>query len=59
MSRTVGQVAGRVQQINGNVTSVAAVAEETTGAARGTAEIAAEPNGLAGDLRRTVAMFRY
>ncbi|MGI5239684.1 methyl-accepting chemotaxis protein [Dactylosporangium sp. CA-139066] len=59
MSRTVGQVAGRAQQINDNVTSVAAVAEETTGVARGTAETAAELNGIAGDLRRTVAVFRY
>jgi hypothetical protein len=41
------------------VTSVAAVAEETTGVARGTVGTAAERNGIAADLRRTVAVFRY
>ncbi|GAA2366118.1 methyl-accepting chemotaxis protein [Dactylosporangium salmoneum] len=59
MSRTVNQVAGRANQINSNVTSVAAVADETTEVARGTAGTAAELNGVAEDLRRTVAVFRY
>ncbi|MEV4132140.1 methyl-accepting chemotaxis protein [Dactylosporangium sp. NPDC049742] len=59
MNRTVSQVAGRAHQINANVTSVATVADETTGVAQGTADTAADLNGIAADLRRTVSVFRY
>ncbi|WP_433085589.1 methyl-accepting chemotaxis protein [Dactylosporangium sp. CA-052675] len=59
MSRTVSQVAGRASQISTNVNGVAAAADETTGIARSTAATAEELNQVAGDLRRTVAVFRY
>ncbi|WP_433218128.1 methyl-accepting chemotaxis protein [Dactylosporangium sp. CS-047395] len=59
MSRTVGQVAGRANQISTNVGGVATAADETTGIARDTAATAEVLNDIAGELRRTVAVFRY
>jgi methyl-accepting chemotaxis protein len=59
MSTTAGQVAARSQQICANVGGVAEVAEETAQMARDTAETAKELGGIAGDLQRTVSVFRF
>jgi methyl-accepting chemotaxis protein len=59
MSRNVGEVAVGSQQISSNVAEVAAAAAETTGAASNTAAAADDLARVAGELQKSLAMFRY
>ncbi|MET0494591.1 MAG: methyl-accepting chemotaxis protein [Actinoplanes sp.] len=59
MGRNVGEVAAGSNDISSNVAEVAQAAAETTDAASNTASAADELARVAGELQKSLAMFRY